>query len=196
MSEPFQELLEDLQSGPRAREAQAKLYDLVAKKLLEPLRARMPQSARSRMDAEDVLHDALLLTIRSVSSASFENERQFLAWVYRIARNQMLDQAKRMSAQALPFRSAEAATRESPTLRESQVPSRARGTETAFQRKEEIEAVLCKLSEVEADVIRKRWLQGLSFDEIAVTLKKSRKAAKSFYARAWKRFRSLTQRSS
>ena len=194
MAQRFQELLDDLGSRSNARRAQEQLYLLVAEKLLEPLRARIPQKARPRLDAEDVLHDALLLALRGASSASFETERQFLAWVYRIARNHMSDQAKRMSAQALPFGGAASPVRESPSIRESRVPSRARSPETAFHRREDLEAALGKLSDSEADIIRRRWLQGQSFDEIGSALKRTRTAAKSLYARAWKRFRKLTAR--
>jgi DNA-directed RNA polymerase specialized sigma24 family protein len=46
----------------------------------------------------------------------------------------------------------------------------------------------------EADVIRRRWLAGQSFAEVAAALGKTQKAAKGLYARAWQRFQGLVRK--
>jgi RNA polymerase sigma-70 factor (ECF subfamily) len=194
MPKRFQELLDELGSPHTARQAQEALYRLAAEKLLEPIRTRIPQKARRRLDAEDVLHESLLRALRGASRASFSSERQFLAWVYRIARNQMADQAKRMSTQAMPFRHVDTRVGGVARPRESEIPSRARGHATELENREAIEEALRKLPEPEAEVIRRRWLRGQSFDEIAPALQRTRTAIKSLYARAWKRFRDLLKR--
>jgi RNA polymerase sigma factor (sigma-70 family) len=180
MARELTSLLEDLVARRDTRQAQEELYQLVSSHLLEPLRSRIPLRARSRLDAEDVLHEALIRALENIPEARCKTEAQFLAWVYRIARNLMTDQAKRMSAQAVPFAQAGAKI--------------ARGPETAIQRKELIENVLGELNETEADVIRRRWLNGQTFEEIASALHKTRTAAKSLYTRAWKRFRQIAHR--
>jgi RNA polymerase sigma-70 factor (ECF subfamily) len=199
MTKGIQELLADLQAGRCVRQAQEELYRLVSATLLEPLRRNVPQRARSRLDADDVLQEAFLRVLQNVTGAHCGTERQFLAWVYRIARNLMADQAKRMSARAVPFARGSAtgdeARREgAATPRASRIPGRQRSPESTIERKEIIEKVLCQMPEPEADVIRRRWLGGQSFAEIAAALDRTHKAVRGLYTRAWKRFQDLARR--
>jgi len=202
MTKSFQELFGDLQSGRDVRHAQAELYCLVSTALLEPLRRRVPQRARARLDAEDVLHEAMLRALENVARAHCESERQFLAWVYRIARNLITDQAKRMSARAVPFArdsasSAGTAGRETGAAaapRESGIPGREPSPESALERREIIEQVFARMRAPEADVIRRRWLGGQTFAEVALALDKTQKAVKGLYSRSWKRFQDLARR--
>jgi hypothetical protein len=47
------------------------------------------------------------------------------------------------------------------------------------------------MSDHEAEVIRRHWLAGETFDELAASLRKTHVALRSLYARAWKRFRAI-----
>jgi RNA polymerase sigma factor (sigma-70 family) len=199
MIKGFKELFDDLQAGRDVRQAQEGLYRLASAALLEPLRGKVPQRARSRLDAEDVLHEALLRAFQHVALAQCETERQFLAWVYRIARNLMADQAKRMSARALPFardsaRGYGAAGDGAWGPRESRIPGRGKSPESAVERKETIENLLAQMRPPEADVLRRRWLAGQSIAEVAASLEKTQKAVKGLYTRAWKRFQGLARK--
>ena len=188
MAEGFKALFDDLKAGRDVREAQDGLYRLVSSALLEPLRAKIPAKARTRLDAEDVLHDAFLRALKNIDRADAKTERQFLAWIYRIARNLMSDQAKRMSAQAVPFATETSSGGGVSAPRASRVPGREGSVESSLQRKETLERAFSQMREPEAEVIRRRWLAGQSFAEIATALRKTQKAVKGLYTRAWKRF--------
>lgn len=202
MTRDFRELFKDLQAGRDVRRAQEELYRLAATALLEPLRSKVPLRARSRLDVEDVLHEAMLRALRNVAKVQCDTERQFLAWVYRIARNLIIDQSKRMSAGAVPFArdgpsSADAALQNGAggrAPRESSVPGRERSAESTVERHDAIESVLGQMRGPEADVIRRRWLLGQSFAEVAAAIHRTEKAAKGLYGRAWKKFRELARR--
>lgn len=194
MSRDFHELLGDSSSGHEARDSQDELYRRVAAKLLEPLRARIPLRARPRLDAEDVLQEAFLRSIQSPRALRFETEEQFHAWVYRVARNLMTDQARRMSAQAVPFARDAPSAENSAGPRESRVAGRERSPETSLQRQEVIDRALGHLRDNEAEVIRRHWLAGETFKELAASLQKTPVALKSLYARAWKRLREILRR--
>ncbi len=194
MPKGFHELMSDFASGRDAPESRDELYRRASAKILEPLRARIPRKARSRLDAEDVLQEAFLRSMQDASSAQFETEDQFLAWVYRVARNLMTDQSRRMSAQAVPFARGSQSGESSGAPRESRIAGRERNPETAIQRKEMIENTLGQMRDNEAEVIRRHWLDGESFEDLAASLRKSHVALKSLYARAWKRFREIARR--
>ncbi len=194
MGKGFKDLFDDLQAGRNVRESQEEMYRLVSAALLEPLRGKIPRKARPRLDAEDVLHEALLRAFNNVPRAQCETERQFLAWVYRIARNLMVDQAKRMSAQAVPFARDSASGVGAPVPSQSEIPGGERGPESTLERHERIEQVLGQMRGPEADVIRRRWIAGQSFAEIAAVLRKTPKAAKELYTRAWKKCQGLARR--
>lgn len=194
MSRSFQELFDDLKAGRDVAGAHEALYRLVAKSLLEPLRGKIPARARARLDAEDILHEAWLRALRSAGRAECGSERQFLAWVYRIARNLMIDQAKRMSAQAQPFLGGPASESGDSRRRVSRIPGRSQRPESDLQRQETIDEVFGQMRPSEADIVRRRWLAGQSFEEIAKALRKTQKAVKSIYTRAWKRFQDLARK--
>jgi RNA polymerase sigma factor (sigma-70 family) len=185
MAKDFKDLFDDLQAGRDVRHAQAELYRVVSAALLEPLRGKLAGRARSRLDAEDALHEAMLRALANVGRVDCDTERQFLAWVWRIARNLIRDQAKRMSARAVPFTSGGGA---------SKIAGAGRRPESVLERREIIDHVLRRMGDREADVIRRRWLGGESFAEIAAALDHTQKAVKGVYTRAWKRFRDLARK--
>jgi len=194
MPKDIQQLLRDCTSGREARESQDELYRRVSARILEPLRARLPRKIRPRLDAEDVLQEALLRSMQGISVAQFDSEDKFLAWVYRIARNFMTDQARRMSAQAVPFPRSTGTGNSSRAPRESRLVGGEHSPDSAIQRQDLIENTLGQLRDNEAEVIRRHWLGGESFEELAKSLRKTHSALKSLYARAWKRFREIVRR--
>lgn len=194
MTKPFRALFDDLKAGREVRATQTALYRLASDALLEPLRSKIPSKARGRLDAEDALHEAILRALKSIAQADCETERQFLGWVYSIARNLITDQARRMSADALPFARDSGPRGHSPAPRVSRIAGREKGPESAVARKEIIDNVLSQMREPDADVIRRRKLSGQSFSEIAAALQKTQKAVKGIYTRAWKRFQEIARK--
>lgn len=191
MGKPFKALFEDLQAGREVCQAQETLYRLASVALLEPLRGRIPARVRGRLDAEDVLHEAIFRALNNIAQAKCATERQFLAWVYTIARNLITDQARRMSAAAVPFARASRAGKNSTSLRISTIAAPEKSAESNFARRETIDKALSQLREQEAEVIRRRWFSGQSITEIARALRRTPKAVKGLYTRAWKRFQQI-----
>ncbi len=184
------QLIEDLRRDHDTPRAQEELYGILCRHLLEPLRSRINGKLRARLDAEDVLHDAFLRAMAGLPSVEFASGKAFLAWVWRIARNLITDQAKRLSAGILPFGQNAGAS----ILRESKVLSRERKVESVVAHRDWIESILSRLKEREAEVIRLRWLEGLTYEKIAAKWKKTPVAVKRFYCRAWTHFREIAIR--
>ena len=180
------DLIRRIQSGEDARGAEADLYRLVQEALLPRIRARMSARLGVRMDPEDILHDAFLKTLESLDTFRASSEKSFLAWVYSIARNLSVDEVKRRSAALIHFARGE----DEKGPRESRLLSREEN-EDPRQVGELIEAILKRLPEKEAQVIRLRELDGFSFEDIAGSWGKTPGAVQRFHSRAMKRFRAL-----
>jgi RNA polymerase sigma factor (sigma-70 family) len=61
------------------------------------------------------------------------------------------------------------------------------------QRRDWIDALLEKLKPREAEVVRLRWLQGLSFEEIGASWQKTPGAVQRFYSRVWEKLSELAK---
>jgi RNA polymerase sigma factor (sigma-70 family) len=183
-------LLADLRSGRNVREGQEELYLLLRKELLTALRSHLPERIQSRVDPEDILHEALLRALKGLDRFEFSTEKAFVAWVYRISRNLMLDQVKRRSAAALSFDPEPGGN----GLRESRLPSRERAIESRLQKSDWIESSLDRLAEREADVIRLHLLRGRSFQEIGSEWGKKPATIKRLYSLALQHLREVTER--
>jgi RNA polymerase sigma-70 factor, ECF subfamily len=183
------DLLADIRAGRNVAAAKEDLYGLVREALLDRLRARIPPRLQSRMDADDVVQAAFLRALKALDSFQPRDEDSFFAWVYRIGTNLIIDQGKRKSVAAVRFARGE----EEGGPRESQVGGRGRRAETQLARKEWIESMLGRLKDREAEIIRLRWLEGKSFDEIAAAWGKTPGAVQRFHSRAWERLRELAE---
>ncbi len=178
------ELIESIRCGREIKSSEGQLYALVRTALLARIDAKIPPRLRSRMDAEDVLQAAFLRALQALPTFQPRDDDSFPAWVYSIAKNLIADQGKRRSVAAVRFAQAE----DQAGVRESQIAAGRQRPESVIQRREWIDSVLGQLKEKEADVIRLRWLEGYSFEEIAESWRKKAGAVQRFYARAWKRF--------
>jgi RNA polymerase sigma factor (sigma-70 family) len=183
------ELLVEIREDRDTPAAQEALYLLVRGALLEHLEKRLRGRLQPRLDAEDVLHDAFLRVLGGLVVVEFPSQKAFLAWVWRIARNLMIDQAKRRSAGALRL-GGSAPGESGPDIAGI---SPKRRVESTICRSDWIESVLGRMKAREAEVIRLRWLRGMTYEEIGRNWKKTPVAIKRFYMRAWERFRTLAK---
>ena len=108
----------------------------------------------------------------------------FLAWVYKIAKNLLLDTLKRRSMGQLPFAQGE----DQGGPRVSGVVAGGRGVSSAFALNEEVEQMLGHLKAEEETIVRMR-LRGKEFKEIAGELGKKEDAVRRAYSRAIDRLR-------
>lgn len=172
------------------RRAQEEIYLFLREKLLVRLETHLPERIQSRVDPEDVLHGALLRALEGLDGVEVTTERAFTAWVYRIARNLMLDELKRRSAAVLSF------DRESGGggARASRVPGRERAVESRLQKEDWIEAALKRLKAREAEVIRLHLLRHRSFEEIGAAWGKKPATVKRLYSLALQHLREAAAR--
>ncbi|MBI4606530.1 MAG: sigma-70 family RNA polymerase sigma factor [Planctomycetes bacterium] len=184
------ELIAQIRSGRGVKAAQDRLYGLVEGALLERLRTKIPPRLRPRMDAEDVVQIAFLKAMEALEGFEPRSADSFFAWVYRIAKNLIADQAKRRSAAAAHLVRGE----ETGGVRESGVPGRATRPESLVGRRELIESLLGRLDEKEAEVIRLRDLEGKTYEEIGAAWRKTPGAVQRFHSRAWQRLCAIAQR--
>jgi RNA polymerase sigma factor (sigma-70 family) len=185
-------LVADLKAGRNATAALKEVYARIREMLLKPLTARIEGRIKPRLDAEDVLHEAFLRALAGLPAKEFPSERAFVAWVYRIACNVILDQAKRRSAfvARLKFQKTGADSTQMQLPAQLREPS----AEAAMDREDWIEVALSRLAPGDAEVIRLRWLLGRSFEEIAAAHQRTPVAVKRSYAKAWARFREIARR--
>jgi RNA polymerase sigma-70 factor (ECF subfamily) len=183
------ELIENIRTGHGVTECEAHLYDATRAAILDRLRSKMPARLRSRLDAEDVLHEAFLRAMRALDLFKPTSDVSFFAWIWRIARNLLHDESRRRSVAALRLGGGS----ESGKLRSSLLSARARRPETQVQREEFVDSLLGRLKPREAEVIRLRQLEGLSFAEIARRWGKTLGAVQRFYGRALQRCRELAE---
>ena len=184
----MEELVERIRKG--SRPAQEELYGLVRAALLERLRGKIPPRARSRLDAEDVLHTAFLKGISGLDGFESRGEHAFLAWIYRIAKNHILDVVERRSAAAVQF----STDRDGSGPRASQVRSREPRHTARVATREWSESMLKKLNPREEELVRKHLYLGLSFDEIATAEGRTAGAVQRAFSRAVSHLRDLAAR--
>ena len=184
------ELVEQIRSGEDDVSAQEELHRRVHQVLLERVRGKIPPRLKSRLDAEDVVQMAFLRAVDALDTFRGTTDPSFFAWVYTIAKHLMYDIAERRSAAARPF----AREEYEGGPRESQVPGGEPRVSSQMARREWIDSMLGDLKEKEAEVIRLRRLQGMSFEKIAEKWRKTPEAVRRFYSRAFERLKDLAQR--
>lgn len=149
--------------------AWAKIYRDLSPPLLRYLRAHGAESA------EDLLGDAFVQVVRGLPGFS-GSEPQFRAWVFAIARNQMLDHWRRTNRRPVDYVAPE----------ELHGLAGAQSTEDEAMRTlayERVRATLSRLTPDQRDVIFLRVIAGLSIDEVASVLGKKSGAVKSLQMR-------------
>ena len=132
-------------------------------------RRRLFQFIRKRVedqgDAEDILQDVFYELIEAYRM--MKPVEQAGAWLYRVARNRIVDRFRKRRPEAL----GEASTGEEEALRlEDLLPSPDAGPEAAYARSvllEELDAALDELPEEQRDVFLAHEIDGRSFKQLA-----------------------------
>ncbi len=124
-------------------------------------------------DAEDLTDDVFLKVVEAIRSCRAREEKSFLAWLFRIARNSVVDHHRRR------------AVRDHLPLDEKYLPGHA-GPEAPVETKltqERLQQAIPKLTDDQQQVIILRFIEGLSHAETARILGKSEGAIKSLQRR-------------
>ena len=183
----IEELVERVRKDPRSGAGQEELYALVREALLDRLRGKIPARAQSRLDAEDVLHTAFLKGISAIDGFESRGEQSFVGWIYRIAKNHILDVVERRSAAAVRF----STERDGSGPRASQVRSKETRHTARIATREWSESMLKKLEPREEELVRKHLYLGHSFDEIAREEGRTSGAVQRAFSRAVGHLRKL-----
>ena len=127
-----------------------------------------PQAGGRRGDAEDILQEVfseLVETYRLMRPVE-----QVGAWLYRVARNRIIDFFRKKRPSSLADQVLETADAESAPMLEDLLPSPDDGPEAAYARQvllEEIEAAIAELPDEQREVFLAHEIEGRSFKELA-----------------------------
>ncbi|MGC2209000.1 MAG: sigma-70 family RNA polymerase sigma factor [Candidatus Korobacteraceae bacterium] len=128
------------------------------------IRRRVPDEA----DVEDVLQDVFYELVEAYRL--MRPIQQLSAWMFRVARNRIIDLFRKKKSGSLRGESLGAAEDGEPLLLEELIPSPEDGPEEAYARgvlMEELEAALDELPEEQREVFVAHELEGRSFKELA-----------------------------
>ncbi len=183
-------LLERMRAGDER--AFTELFRKYSPRLAVLIHYKMSPELQSRVEVDDLLQETFLVASRQIAKFEYRNAGSFMSWLARIADHVIVDAArhhgrqKRRPPEMFPLR-----TPSSPSGAEavdSITPSR------VFARKERVQRVLQKLDELPDDyrqVILLAKLVGLSTQEIAERLGRSRLNVAVLLHRAVQRLREL-----
>ena len=117
----------------------------------------------SRNISEDLVQDVFFRMLKY--RHTYEAENNFMAWMYQIARNAHLDQARKRRLEVVPDSAAEE--------RADQMPARDPGPHQELERKEGIDLLrraLAKLPVEKREILILSRFQNLKYDEIGAIL--------------------------
>jgi RNA polymerase sigma-70 factor (ECF subfamily) len=172
-----QRLIEKARAGDRA--AFDQLVERYQERLALGAELSIPGYLRGQVDADEVLQETLYVAFRSIDRFEWRGEGSFYRWLCGIARNVVLDQAKKAKrSHNLPL------PEQVPTREAS--PSRAMRREERFDR---LERSLARLRPEYQEVLRLARIEGLKVRDIAHRMRRSEYAVKHLMARAVRQLR-------
>lgn len=164
--------------------------------LLAMLRRRIDPALASRIDPEDVLHEAFLLAQHKWNGFKAGSKMTPYAWLYGIARDCLIEAWRKQTRQKCDMR------RDMPLPEHSSIqlaldivnpgtsPSDKAAHEELVQR---VREVMEQLSDNDREILAMRHFDNLTFAEAGTLLSITENAASVRYVRALKRLRKLWQ---
>ncbi len=183
-------LIDRLKQGDQ--EAFSALFEKYCRRLALLIHYRLSQSLRRTTEVDDVLQEVFLRALNGVGQFSYQGAGSFMRWLSRIADHVITDMArsdnrqKRRADEIVRFRSESNPGGPEPV--DTKTPSR------LLREKEKLLALLEKLNRLPPEyrqAILLAKIEGLSTQEVAQQLGKSREATALLLHRAIKRFRHL-----
>ena len=164
-------------------EALGQLYERCAGRLLSIIRLRMGRDLRARRESRDILQNTLLKSFQRLDQFEGGDAASLMAWLARIAENEIRDQADFQHRQR---RDVAAAV----SIDDSQAPALVARVRSALSQVilsedgERLEQALESLEADHRDVIVLRKFEELSFREIGARMGRSEDACRMLLARA------------
>jgi RNA polymerase sigma-70 factor (ECF subfamily) len=171
-----------LEARGGSTEALDRLFERTAPRLLALIRVRMGRSLRAQLESRDILQASLLKAFEGVDTLEAGSSSSFMAWLARIAQNEISDRAdyhrrqKRDAARAVPLDEVGKA-----------LAARVRSGASRLILDEQVMRVEQALEELDPDhreVIVLRKYEELSFKEVGERMGRSPDACRMLLARA------------
>jgi RNA polymerase sigma-70 factor, ECF subfamily len=172
---------EDRNLALRAGKGDAAAFGALYDRYVEAVYRYVFYRVRNDADAEDLVSDVFMRALRAIPR--YEPRVAFLAWLYRIARNAVIDRARRSRTQ-ISFEDALA----HPGADNIVEPD---ATILALSDKEAVRAALAKLTPLQQEVIVLRFVEGYSTLEIAKFVGKREGTVRGIQFRALEALRTL-----
>ena len=172
---------EDRNLALRAGKGDAAAFGALYDRYVEAVYRYVFYRVRNDADAEDLVSDVFVRALRAIPR--YEPRVAFLAWLYRIARNAVIDRARRSRTQ-ISFEDALA----HPNVDQIVEPD---ANILALSDKEAVRGALAKLTPLQQEVIVLRFVEGYSTQEIATLVGKREGTVRGIQFRALEALRAL-----
>jgi RNA polymerase sigma-70 factor (ECF subfamily) len=166
-----------IRAGKGDTAAFGQLYD----RYVEAVYRYVYYRVRNDADAEDLVSDVFMRALRAIPR--YQPRVAFLAWLYRIARNAVIDRSRRSRIQ-ITFEDALA----HPGVDQVVEPD---SSLLALSDKEAVRSALAKLTPLQQEVIVLRFVEGFSTQEIAEVVGKREGTIRGIQFRALEALRTL-----
>jgi RNA polymerase sigma-70 factor (ECF subfamily) len=141
----------------RAARGESAAFGLLYDKHVDAIYRYVYYRVRDDAEAEDLTSDVFMRALKAMPR--YEPRQAFLAWLYRIARNAVIDRARRGNRQVSYEDALEHPTPDQIVVPDEQV--------LAHSDNETLRGALAKLTPLQQEVIVLRFLEGYSTEEIA-----------------------------
>ena len=151
------EQADDAGLAVRASKGESAAFGLLYDKHVDAIYRYVYYRVRDDAEAEDLTSDVFMRALKAMPR--YEPRQAFLAWLYRIARNAVIDRARRGNRQVSYEDALEHPTPDQIVVPDEQV--------LAHSDNETLRGALAKLTPLQQEVIVLRFLEGYSTEEIA-----------------------------
>jgi len=172
---------EDAVLAVRAGKGDTAAFGALYDRYVEAVYRYVYYRVHSDTDAEDLVSDVFMRALRAIPR--YEPRQAFLAWLYRIARNAVIDRARRTRIQ-ISFEDALA----HPGVDQIEEPDAGL---LALADKETVRAAIARLTPLQQEVIVLRFVEGYSTSEIANLVGKREGTVRGIQFRALEMLRTL-----
>ena len=163
-------------------QALGELYERLGGRLLALIRLRMGRDLRARLESRDILQNTLLKSFQRLHQFDGRNGASLMAWLARIAENEIRDQADFQHRQRRDVAAGvsldDVGVEIGSTLRS------ALSQAVLHEQAQRLERALEALEPAHREIIVLRKFEELSFPEIAVRMRRSDDACRMLLARA------------
>jgi RNA polymerase sigma-70 factor (subfamily 1) len=184
-------LIERVRAGDQ--DAFAGLFERYRRRLAVLIHYKLSDELRGSLEVDDLLQETFLRAFRDIGHFNYRSPGSFLRWLASIADHVVIDAARthgrlRRAGEAVPFRSA--SNPGGPEPLDTKTPSR------ILARQEALDGLLARLNALPDEyrqAILMAKMEGLSTQEMAERLGRSREATALLLHRALKRFKGLAK---